>query len=77
MYLILIISVRKDKLTVEGELEKEKIGKLKLFLEKETNFKDKAKEEKDLWGRYSAFAVALGVNQEMKKEIWKKLIYGK
>lgn len=71
-YLYTIIWYRKNKLTEFGEIEKEKIGKLKLFFERETNFKDKTKEEREIWGRYSAFAVALGTNTELKEEILKK-----
>lgn len=76
-YIIIAITTRKNKLTEKGEKEKEKIGKLKLFLDRETNFKDKTKEERKLWGRYSAFAVALGVNKEIKNEIYEKIIKNK
>lgn len=61
-------------MTEKGELEKEKISKLKLFLEQETSFKQKKINERDLWGRYSAFAVAFGLNTEMKEDIKRKLI---
>ena len=27
-----------------------------------------------MWGRYSAFAVTLGINEELKKEIYEKII---
>ena len=74
LYLIILILIRKNKLTKKGELEKEKMGKLKLFLEKETDFKNKGEAERKLWGRYSAFAVAFGVNKEMKEKIKNKII---
>ena len=68
------IFIRKNKLTKNGELEKEKMGKLKLFLEKETDFKNKGEAERKLWGRYSAFAVAFGLNTEMNKAVYNKII---
>lgn len=74
LFLVITILIRINKLTKKGELEKEKIGKLKLFLEKQTNFKNKTEAERELWGRYSAFAVAFGLNEEMKEEIMKKII---
>lgn len=75
LYLIIVIVIRKNKLTKKGEIEKEKIGKLKLFFERETNFRDKTKEERKIWGRYSAYAVALGTNEKIKEEIFKKIFY--
>lgn len=74
IFLLANIIRRMNKLTKKGELEKEKIGKLKLFLEKQTNFKNKTDAEREIWGRYSAFAIALDLNQEMKEEIKKKII---
>ena len=74
LYVIMLIFIRKNKLTKNGELEKEKMGKLKLFLEKEMNFKDKGEVERKLWGRYSAFAVAFGLNTEMSKALYNKII---
>ena len=72
IYITSVILIRKNKLTEKGEREKENIGKLKLFFDRETSFKDKTKEERKIWGRYSAFAVALGINEELKKEIYDK-----
>lgn len=74
LYFIILVWIRKSKLTPKGELEKENMGKLKLFLEKETNFKDKSETERELWGRYSAFAVAFGLNTEMREEITNKIL---
>lgn len=74
LYIVMTIFIRKNKLTKNGELEKEKMGKLKLFLEKETNFKNKGEAERKLWGRYSAFAVAFGLNTEMNKAVYNKII---
>ena len=74
LYFIILVWIRKSKLTPAGELEKENMGKLKLFLEKETNFKDKRATERELWGRYSAFAVAFGLNTEMGEEITNKIL---
>lgn len=74
LYLIILVLIRKNKLTEKGELEKEKMSKLKLFLQKETDFKNKGEEERQLWGRYSAFAVAFGINTEMREEIQNKII---
>ena len=68
-----IILLRNTKFTKKGEEEKEKITKLKHFLERETSFEKKESNEKEIWDRYPAFAVALGVNKEMTKEIFKKL----
>jgi len=76
LYIATIIIVRKNKLTKKGELEKEKISKLKLFFDKETTFRDKTKEERKIWGRYSAFAVALGANEKLKEEIYEKVLNG-
>lgn len=74
LYITIIVMIRKSKLTKKGEIEKERVGKLKLFFDKETNFKDKTKEERKIWGRYSAFAVALGVNERLKEEILRKIL---
>lgn len=72
-YIAFMIFLRKNKLTQKGEEEKESMTKLKHFLERETDFKSKEHEEKKLWDRYPAFAVALGVNKEMSKRISEKL----
>lgn len=72
--LAIIVYIRNNKLTKIGELEKEKMSKLKMFLEQETNFKNKGEEERELWGRYSAFAVAFGLNAEMKNDIYHKIM---
>lgn len=74
LYLIIVVLLRKNKLTPEGELEKEKMGKLKLFLEKEIEFQDKGEEEIKLWERYSAFAVAFGLNTKMAENMKSKII---
>ena len=74
LYLIMVILLRKNKLTPEGELEKEKMGNLKLFLEKELEFQDKSEEERKLWERYSAFAVAFGLNSKMAENVRRKII---
>lgn len=74
LYLIIIVLLRKNKLTPKGELEKEKIAKLKLFLEKELEFQEKGEEERKLWERYSAFAVAFGLNTKMAEKVRKKII---
>lgn len=73
-YITILIILRQNKLTEKGEKEKETISKLKLFFDRETNFKDKTKEERKIWGRYSAFAVALGTNEAIKEEIYKKIL---
>ena len=70
---LIMIFIRKTKLTKKGEEEKEKITKLKHFLEKETSFGEKENEEKKIWDRYPAFAVALDVNKQISKDIMKKL----
>lgn len=70
---LIMIFIRKTKLTKKGEEEKEKITKLKHFLEKETSFGGKENEEKKIWDRYPAFAVALDVNKQISKDIMKKL----
>ena len=70
---LIMIFIRKTKLTKKGEEEKEKITKLKHFLEKETSFGKKENEEKKMWDRYPAFAVALDVNKQISKDIMKKL----
>lgn len=72
-YILFMKFLRKDKLTPKGEEEKESMTKLKHFLERETDFKDKELAEKKLWDRYPAFAVALGVNKEMAARIVAKL----
>ncbi len=71
--LIVMIVLRKTRLTKKGEEEKENMTKLKHFLDRETSFEQKDYKEKKLWDRYPAFAVALGVNKEMPKEIMRKL----
>lgn len=73
LYIVGIVFLRKNKLTKLGEDEKESMTKLKHFLERETDFKDKELAEKKLWDRYPAFAVALGVNKEMSERIVMKL----
>ena len=69
----IIFWLRNSKLTKVGEKEKEKITKLNHFLEQQTAFSEKENNEKEMWDRYPAFAVALGVNKEIPKEILKKL----
>lgn len=71
--LTLMIALRTTRLTKAGEEEKESMTKLKHFLERETSFETKEYKERKLWDRYPAFAVALGVNQVMSKEIMRKL----
>lgn len=71
--LIIMIALRKTRLTKKGEEEKENMTKLKHFLDRETSFDQKDYKEKKLWDRYPAFAVALGVNKEMAKVIMSKL----
>lgn len=73
LYIVVIKFLRKNKLTKLGEDEKESMTKLKYFLERETDFKDKESSENRLWDRYPAFAVALGVNKEMSEKIIEKL----
>ncbi len=70
---IFMIFLRKTRLTKIGEAEKEKITKLKHFLEKETSFDEKENNEKKIWDRYPAFAVALNVNKQISKDIMKKI----
>ena len=47
-----IILLRNTKFTKKGEEEKEKITKLKHFLERETSFEKKESNEKEIWDRY-------------------------
>lgn len=71
--LTIMIVLRTTRLTKVGEKEKESMTKLRHFLERETSFENKEYKERKLWDRYPAFAVALGVNKVMSKEIMRKL----
>ena len=72
LYIMVLVLIRRNKLTSKGEFEKEKIGKLKLYFDKETDFVNKTEKEKAVWERYAAFAVALGSNKIIKEEIYEK-----
>ncbi len=68
-----MIWIRENRLTQKGEIEKERISKLRNFLQNETNLDEKENNEKALWDRYPAFAVALDVNNKMADDIKEKL----
>ncbi|MBQ6860753.1 MAG: DUF2207 domain-containing protein [Clostridia bacterium] len=73
IFALFVIKIRKSRLTQKGEIEKERISKLKNFLQNETSITEKENNEKALWDRYPAFAIALGVNIKIANSIKMKL----